>query len=531
MPNILFVCSANRFRSVLAAGCFQHLLEQNNISNATTVGSAGIWAREGAPPLREAVDLAVQNGFNVESVRSREINTPLVTAADLIIVMTQGQKEAIENEFPSASGKTFLLTDICAGQVYDIPDPVISPDEDPGAIAAEICDLLTSGFPRILKKLSLPASIRTPVTVAAVALQAEEQAQPLQHEESSPKKGRRRRRWIFWLLFVIILLAGIFYLVWTNPLFGAQLPKFTGEPFQTFTPLPGVSTSITAVDPSLPTPEPVINDHGKTEETPVTNSSTAVCGQTAPMIILGLGIDEVEQADVIRLARVDFTERRVLVLSIPRDFWVPIPGLEEHNITQFKINAAYGYGEYFNGRGQGVVKFSETLFYNYGVSFDHYGAIHFNVFEQLIDAVGGIDFYLEGPIGAYGYKGNHHMDGKTALEFVRERKADLDRYRIMRQSVIMNALIQKLRQPENLTKLPALGFKVLNDRGVVTDLTLRDVYTFICFIQELDKDSLVFVDIPTDLYTPMITNYGRHIKVPNPEVTTFIQDKILNGNY
>lgn len=530
MPHILFVCSANRFRSVLAAGCFQHLLDQNNITDQTTVGSAGIWAREGAPPLREAVDLAEQNGFNVESVRSREINASLVAAADLIIVMAQGQKEAIENEFPSASGKTFLLTEISSGQVYDIPDPVISPDEDPGAIAAEICELLNSGFPRILKKLSLPVPSQTPARIASGVPQPVEQSQPLQEARTIPRINKKRRR-VFWLLFIIVLLAGVFYLVWTNPLFGAQLPKFTGEPFQTFTPLPGVSTSVAAVDPSPPTSQPGINDHGKTEENPVTRSSTAVCGQTAPMIILGLGIDEVEQADVIRLARIDFTERRVLILSIPRDFWVPIPGLEEHNITQFKINAAYGYGEYFDGRGQGVVKFSETLFYNYGVSFDHYGAVHFNVFEQLVDAVGGIDFYLDGPIGAYGYKGNHHMDGKTALEFVRERKADLDRYRIMRQSVIMNALIQKLRQPENLTKLPALGLKVLNDRGVVTDLTLRDVYTFICFIQELDKDSLVFVDIPTDLYTPMITNYGRHIKVPSPEVTTFIQDKIFNGNY
>ena len=531
MPYILFVCSANRFRSVLAAGCFQHLLEQNNFSSNTTVGSAGIWAVEGAPPLREAVELAVQNGFNVESVRSREISTALVAAADLIIVMTQGQKEAIENEFLSASGKTFLLTEISTGQVYDIPDPVISPDEDPGAIAAEICELLNSGFPRILKKLSLPAALQTPARVAAVALQPEEQAQPLQQEQSSPRKGKRRRRWVFWLLFVIVLLAGLFYLIWINPLFGAQLPKFSGEPFQTFTPLPAVSTSMSAVDPSTPATGPVVSDHGKTEDNPATRRSTAVCGQTDPMIILGLGIDEVEQADVIRLVRVDFIDRRVLILSIPRDLWVPIPGLEEHNITQFKINAAYGYGEYFDGRGQGVVKFSETIYYNYGVAFDHYGAVHFNIFEQLIDAVGGVDFYLDGPIGAYGYKGNHHMDGKTALEFARWRNADLDRYRIMRQSVIMNALIQKLRQPENLTKLPALGVKVLNDRGVVTDLTLRDVYTFICFIQELDKDSLVFVDIPTDLYTPMITNYGRHIKVPNPEVTTFIQDKILNGNY
>ncbi len=531
MSNILFVCSANRFRSVLAAGCFQHLLAQNDPSNGITVGSAGIWARDGAPPLREAIDLAVQHGFNVESVRSREINTSLVTAADLIIVMTQGQKEAIENEFPSASGKTFLLSEIKTGEVYDIPDPVISPDEDPATIASEICDLINTGFPIILKKLSLSEPKPAPTAAVENPPHEDEPVLSLLTDQETPVKAKKRKR-LFWVLLVIVVLAGLFYLVWTNPLFGSRLPRFTGQLLQTFTPLPAVSTSMSATGLAATTTGPQISDHGKTEENPLNATpSPAVCGQTEPMFILGLGIDEVEQADVIRLIRVDFTDRRVLVLSIPRDFWVPIPGLEQYNITQFRINAAYGYGEYFNGRGQGVVKFSETIYYNYGITFDHYGAVHFDVFKQLIDAVGGVDFYLDGPIGAYSSKGNHHMDGKTALEFVRLRKADLDRYRIMRQSVIMNALIEKLRQPENLKKLPALGFKVLNEKGVVTDLTLRDVYTFICFIQELDKDSLVFVDIPTDLYTPNTTNYGRHVKLPSPEATTFIQDKIINGNY
>ena len=72
---------------------------------------------------------------------------------------------------------------------------------------------------------------------------------------------------------------------------------------------------------------------------------------------------------------------------------------------------------------------------------------------------------------------------------------------------------------------------MIKDKGVVTDLTLRDIYTFMCFIQEIDENSLVFKDIPLDLYTPMITNYGRHIKVPKPEATIYIQDLLLNGNY
>lgn len=523
MLNILFVCSANRFRSVIAAGCLESIVHEHNIPGDWKISSAGIWAREGAPPLREAIQFGNTMGFDLESIRSREITAAIVASADLIIVMTQGQKEAIANEFLDASGKLVLLSEICTGQFYDIPDPVVTTDEDPDLIANEICVLLKKGLPNILAHMGVEHSGYKPVQSSSSGVQLEEIA-------TLPEKKPKRRWWIWLLLLLVAVIAASGYYLWTNPIFGKQLPEFSGEMIQTFTPLPAVQTALsgTVVSPTQQTP---VSGHGKESEEVRVKKSDAVCGQTEPMIVLALGIDEVEQADVIRLVRVDFVERKVLVLSIPRDFWVPIPGLEEYDISQFRINAAYGYGEYFNGAGQGVVKFSETVYYNYGIIFDQYGAVNFDVFEELIDAVGGVDFYLDGPIGAYGYKGYHHMDGATALEFARERKYDLDAYRIQRQSVIIDAFIEKVKQPENLTKLPALGMQMLQDDQVVTDFTLRDIYTFICFIQEIDKDSIIFMDMPLETYTPMITNYGRHIKVPKPEATTYIQDLILNGNY
>ncbi len=334
-------------------------------------------------------------------------------------------------------------------------------------------------------------------------------------------KGRKK---LVWLILMVIFLVVCGYLLWTSPFFGRSLPEFTGEPIKTFTPLP-----VTTVLPSTggtPGIEPG-KEQEKTKNAP--GEISPVCGQTEPMIILALGIDEVEQADMIRVVRVDFVNRNILVLSIPRDFWVPIPGLEDHNITQFRINAAYGYGEYFNGPGQGVVKFSETMFQNYGITFDRYVVAHFSNFVDLVDQVGGVDIYLEEPIGAYASAGHHHYDGESALLFVRQRTADLDAYRIQRQSAILKGLFQKLSQPEYLVKLPVMGLRFIQDKTVITDLRLQDVSTFTCFIREINRDSLIFVDIPYDLYTPMVTNYGRHIKVPKPEATTFIQDIIQNG--
>lgn len=520
MPNILFVCSANRFRSVIAAGCLKSLIQEQKTPGDWKILSAGIWAEVGAPPLKEAIEFARARGFDVEPNRSREINPQLVKFADLIIVMTSGQKEAIVNEFPESAGKLTLLSEICSGQYFDIPDPVISTEEAPGEVAAEICDLVKIGLPKILAKAKSSALER---------VGGQPTIEPIDVDTTPTGATKKKRRWWIWLLLLAVLAAAGYY-VWTNPIFGKRLPQFSGEIIQSFTPLPAVQTAQSGTATADPLQVPLIEPVIKDQKTRVKRSE-AVCGQTEPMFILALGIDEVRQADVIRLVRVDFVEKKVLVLSIPRDLWVPIPGLADYNITEFKINAAFGYGEYFYGAGQGPIKFSETVYYNYGINFDRYGAVDFTVFEQLIDAVGGVDFYLDAPIGAYGYQGNHHMDGATALSFARYRQKDSDDYRIMRQSVIINAFLDKIKNPEYLPKLPVLGARMIKDRRVTTDFTLRDIYTFICFVQELNEDSVTFKDLPGDLYTPMITNYGRYIRLPKPEATTYIQDLIINGNY
>ena len=343
--------------------------------------------------------------------------------------------------------------------------------------------------------------------------------------EAEPAKSKKKGRKLFWLLLLVPLLMLCGYLLWTSPLFGRQLPEFSGQQIATFTPLPAVTTSPDAKVTELPKPDKEPQD----QTADVTDKVTPVCGQTEPMVILAIGIDENEQADMIRVLRVDFVEREVVILSIPRDFWVPIPGLEEHGITQFKINAAYGFGEYFNGRGQGVVKFSETMYENYGVTFDRYAVAHFSNFVDFIDQIGGVDIDLAEPIGAYASAGHHHYDGKSALQFVRLRIADQDSYRIQRQSAILKGIYDKLTQPENLIKLPGMGIKFIQDKTIITDLRLQDVSTFTCFAREINRDSLIFVDVPSDFYTPGITNYGRYIRIPKPEATDFIRGIILNG--
>ena len=149
MTTILFVCSANRFRSVIAAECLQVLANADPIANSWTISSAGTWAQEGLPPIPQALKIAESHGLNISHVRSKEINGALIKAATLVIMMTESQREALSLEFPQWKSKLFLLSEVFEGQTYDIHDPAERLEETTEEIGEEICRLITSGFSRI----------------------------------------------------------------------------------------------------------------------------------------------------------------------------------------------------------------------------------------------------------------------------------------------------------------------------------------------------------------------------------------------
>ncbi len=145
MPSVLFVCTANRFRSPLAAAAFQKTLGDEGIKG-WQVGSAGTWTDAGLPAAREAVQAARQLGVSLGGHASCPVNDALLSGYDLILVMEMGQKEALESEFPAVKNKVFLLSEIVDGLQYDIPDPVLSAESSPQEIANEVCHLVWKGF-------------------------------------------------------------------------------------------------------------------------------------------------------------------------------------------------------------------------------------------------------------------------------------------------------------------------------------------------------------------------------------------------
>src|SRR5690606_22592899 len=110
MPSVLFVCTANRFRSPLAATLFLRAVADEEVERASPwnigkasdwrAGSAGTWTVDGEPALPVVVDAATQLGIDLSGHRSVQVSDRLLADHDLILTMQASQKEALQSEFP-----------------------------------------------------------------------------------------------------------------------------------------------------------------------------------------------------------------------------------------------------------------------------------------------------------------------------------------------------------------------------------------------------------------------------------------------
>lgn len=193
-----------------------------------------------------------------------------------------------------------------------------------------------------------------------------------------------------------------------------------------------------------------------------------------PKIIMIMGVDE-RKDDVGRtdtLMVVKLSKDNASLLTIPRDTMVYI---ERHGYQ--KINAAYAYG--------GTKLAKKTVEEFLGVKVDNFVMINKSRFAEVIDAMGGVDIYIERDMhyedpwdddgGLYiDFKqGIQHLDGKNAIEFVRFRDAEGDVGRVRRQQAFMKACADRLTEPSMLIKIPELLSVAV--KAVDTDLTSSEM--------------------------------------------------------
>jgi protein-tyrosine phosphatase len=149
MPSVLFVCTANRFRSPLAESFFKDEIKTLNLPG-WNVSSAGTWTISGLPVLDSANRIAKVYDLDITSFKSNPINIQMLKNFDLILVMESSHKEALEIEFPAAKNRIFLLSEAAGQEPFDISDPTIE-NESPESIGHELYSLIREGFQQITR--------------------------------------------------------------------------------------------------------------------------------------------------------------------------------------------------------------------------------------------------------------------------------------------------------------------------------------------------------------------------------------------
>ncbi|MBX3004897.1 MAG: LCP family protein [Anaerolineales bacterium] len=217
------------------------------------------------------------------------------------------------------------------------------------------------------------------------------------------------------------------------------------------------------------------------------------------------------RTDVIELLTINSADKTVTLTSFPRDLYVYHPGWR---IT--RINAGMQRG--------GFEMMANTFAYNFGVKPDYYILINFSGFERMIDTLGGVDVQVgralwderEGP-GDYSVpSGRVHMDGETALWYVRSRGTTSDYDRGRRHQEMIAAIFERLVSLNALTRIPELHTQYKD--MVQTNIGLAQILGWVPVASAVrDTQAIQRYSVGPDDVTPFRNSVGSAVLIPNAE--------------
>ena len=145
-----------------------------------------------------------------------------------------------------------------------------------------------------------------------------------------------------------------------------------------------------------------------------------------------------QRSDTVMLLHIPANGGPAVLVSLPRDSYVPIPGYGQN-----KLNAAYSFG--------GPKLLAQTVQNVTGLRIEHYMGIGFGGLVNVVDDVGGVTMCFKHSLhdaasGVHLKKGCHTLSGGQALAFVRTRHnfSSQDLQREQNQRVFMRALLSKV---------------------------------------------------------------------------------------
>ena len=297
----------------------------------------------------------------------------------------------------------------------------------------------------------------------------------------------------------------------------SSTPTRTGTP--TMTP------TVTDTPTITPTPTPSLTPTPMYTPTPL--PTPGYQGNVKHILLLGLDWTSNlggQNTDVIMVAVINKDTKQVSMLSIPRDLWVYIP-----SYGWSRINVAHKIGHRTGYPGGGPGLLAEVLRINLGIpTIDHWVRVDFDGFARVVDALGGVEMTVACPVNLR-YKpptseteeerilepGVYHMDGKTALRYVRTRRGTSDFDRARRQQQFLKAVWSQFKSPDILLKIPAL-WSALSD-AYQTDLNLGDVLSLAPIALDLKPQNIRSRYIGANQVKLWTTSDGWQVLLPQPD--------------
>ena len=247
--------------------------------------------------------------------------------------------------------------------------------------------------------------------------------------------------------------------------------------------------------------------------------------------ILLLGVDkrdyeETTRSDSIMIASIDPVTKKAHLFSVLRDSWVEIPGHRKN-----RINTAYELG--------GPELMAETVENLTGMPIQYYVVTDFQGFEKVVDAFGGIDLYVEKDMEYYLYenngyydivlkKGQQHLDGRHALQYVRFRHDKMgDFTRTERQRKFLKAMAEKAKSGTSILRIPSVLEAV--SPYITTNMTSSDMLRLANLGYKVDWSTLESAQIPPSSILREKRVNGAQVIDPRKERTQEYLQKLLNG--
>lgn len=213
-------------------------------------------------------------------------------------------------------------------------------------------------------------------------------------------------------------------------------------------------------------------------KTKVDSNDVDVTKQSFSIYISGIdvkgSISSVSRSDVNMIMTVNPKTNKILLTSIPRDYYVQL-----HGTTGYKDKLTHA-GLY--GINMSIQTIEDLL----NMNINYYIRVNFTTLIDVVDAIGGITIYSDKAFTAYtdrscSFKvGNNTVDGKCALAFSRERYAyqEGDRHRVKNQQTVLIAMIQKLTSSKTLLTKYNQILNTLSD-SFETNISSNRIYSLI----------------------------------------------------